>query len=142
LKSHKLTIDTTSKYLGVNINKDLSWNIHIDIIVKKGNNTLGFPRRVSSEETKACAYISLVRPSLEYCSTVWNPYTKDRIYKIEMVQRRAARYVTNRYHNTSSVSSMIDHLGWETLESRRTKVQLTMLYKIIYDLIDIPVASS
>ncbi|KAH3879321.1 hypothetical protein DPMN_003223 [Dreissena polymorpha] len=44
-----------------------------------------------------------------------------------MVQRRAARYVTNRYHNTSSVTSMLDHLQWETLESRRTKAQLSMI---------------
>jgi hypothetical protein len=140
LKGHTLGIDTTTKYLEVNINTGLSWNTHIDIIVKKGNSTLGFPRRnlrVSSEETKA--YISLVRPSLEYCSTVWNPYTKERINKIEMAQRRAARYVTKIYHNISSVSSMIDHLGWETLESKtRTKAQLTMLSKITNNLIDIP----
>ena len=55
-----------------------------------------------------------------------------------MVQRRAARYVTNRYHNTSSVTSMLEHLDWETLSSRRTKAQLTMFYKISHDLIDIP----
>jgi hypothetical protein len=30
--------------------------------------------------------------------------------KLEQVQRRAARYVTNRYHNTSSVSTMLNHL--------------------------------
>ena len=55
-----------------------------------------------------------------------------------MVQRRAARYVTNRYHNTSSVTSMLEHLEWESLESRRVKCQLTMLFKIINDLVDIP----
>ena len=32
----------------------------------------------------------------------------DNINKLEMVQRRAARYVQNNYHNTSSVTSMID----------------------------------
>jgi hypothetical protein len=31
-----------------------------------------------------------------------------------MVQRRAVRYVQNNYHNTSSVTSMIDTLGWPT----------------------------
>jgi hypothetical protein len=36
-----------------------------------------------------------------------------------MVQRRAARYVQNNYHNTSSVTSMIDTLGWPTLAERR-----------------------
>ena len=58
--------------------------------------------------------------------------------KLEMVQRRAARYATNRYHNTSSVSEMLDHLNWETLESRRTKAQLTMMFRIVNSLVDVP----
>ena len=54
-----------------------------------------------------------------------------------MVQRRAARYVTNRYHNTSGVTSMLDHLEWEILESR-TKNQLIMFFKIVHGFVDIP----
>ena len=54
-----------------------------------------------------------------------------------MVQRRAARYVTNRYRNTSSVTSMLEHLEWETLVTRRAKYQLTMMFKIIHGLVDI-----
>jgi hypothetical protein len=42
---------------------------------------------------KEQAYQTLVRPLVEYASTVWNPYTKIEINKIEAVQRRAARYV-------------------------------------------------
>ena len=102
---------------------------------------LGFLRRnlrVSNESTKTSAYRSMVRPLLEYCSTVWSPYTQEHIQNIEMVQRRAARYVTNRYHSTSSVTSMLDHLERETLESRQTKNQLVMFFKIIHGLIDIP----
>jgi hypothetical protein len=36
---------------------------------------------------------------------------KSDINKIEMVQRRAVRYVTNRLHNTSSVGDMLQHLN-------------------------------
>ena len=54
------------------------------------------------------------------------------------VQRRSTRYCTNRYHNTSSVTDMLQNLNWETLESRRTKLQLVMIYKIMNDLVDIP----
>jgi uncharacterized protein (UPF0305 family) len=46
---------------------------------------------------------------------------------IEMVQRRAARYVTNRYRNTSSVTSMLGDLEWDTLEIRRKKIRLTSI---------------
>ena len=116
-------------------------NIHIDKITKKANSTLGFLRRnlrISNTSVKSNAYTSLVRPHLEYCSSVWSPYTKTLTNKVEMVQRRAARYATNRYHNTSSVTTMLDQLDWETLEDRRTKAQLTMFYRITNDLVDIP----
>ena len=36
-----------------------------------------------------------------------------------MVQRRAARWVTGRYHNTSSVSDMLRGLDWRSLEQRK-----------------------
>ena len=39
--------------------------------------------------------------------------TEDLINKIEMVQRRAARFATNKYHNSSSVSAVLNHLQWE-----------------------------
>ena len=54
-----------------------------------------------------------------------------------MVQCRASRFTLNRYHNTSSVTSMLDELSWETLQSRRIKLQLTNLYKIQHNLIDV-----
>lgn len=105
------------------------------------NSIQGFLRRnlqIRNEKTKAAAYFSLVRPIPEYCSTVWSPYTAEKIHKVEMVQRRAARYVTNDYSSTSSVTSMLENLQWETLETRRAKAQVTMLYKINNDLVDIP----
>ena len=67
----------------------------------------------------------------------WNPNQKELLQKIEMIQRRAASYVSNRFRNTSSISWMLDALQWESLESRRTKIQLTLLFKIINDLVDI-----
>ena len=60
-----------------------------------------------------------MRPKLEYSCSIWDHYTRDNINKLEIVQRRAA--VQNNYHNTSSVTSMIDTLGWPTLAERVLK---------------------
>ena len=54
------------------------------------------------------------------------------INKIEMVQRRAARYVTNRQRHTSSVGDML-HLKWRSPEDRRRDARLVMMYKISHD---------
>ena len=102
---------------------------------------LGFLKwnlQINNQYTKASAYFTLVRPNLEYCSTVWSPYTSQAKHKIEMVQRRAARYATNRYRNTSSVTDMLENLNWETQETRRTKSKLIMMFKILHGLVDIP----
>ena len=76
------------------------------------------------------AYKALVRPLVEYASPVWDPYHQTEIDRIEMVQRRAARYVTNSHNNRSSVNQMLEHLEWKSLEQRRKDARLTMMYKI------------
>ena len=144
LKGHVLENSTTTKYLGVNLTSNLCWSTHIDKSTKKANSVLGFIKRnirTKNRDTKATAFKTLVRPHLEYCSSVWNPHTEKDKKKIEMVQRRAARYVLNDYNTTSSVSAMLEELGWETLESRRQKLQLTLFFKIVNNLVDIPAAN-
>ena len=90
LHNYILEYVSSAKYLVVDISSDLSWDTHINRISKKANNTLGFLRRnikIHSESLKFSAYKVLVRPQLEYCSTVWCPFTDSNISKLEAVQR-------------------------------------------------------
>ena len=142
-KLNGVTLSTVKsiKYLGVTISSDLCWNDHIDNITTKANKTLSFVRRnikISSPRLKTMAYFSLVRPLLEYVSTVWDPHTTENVNKIEMIQRRAARYVTNQYERTASVTSMLQQLDWRSLENRRTDARLCLFYKIVNNLVKIP----
>ena len=79
----------------------------------------------------------MVGPILDYASSTWDPYTQSSINKLESVQYRAARFVTGDYGTTRSVSEMIYNLGWKTLQDRRTKAKMVMMYRIRYGLIDI-----
>ena len=70
LKGIKLSIDKTTKYLGVDLDSELSWRHHYDRVTKKANNMLGFLRRNlrnTSQQTKTNAYIALVRSSVKNC---------------------------------------------------------------------------
>ena len=141
LHNHTLEHVTTAKYLGVTISSNLKWDVHINNICKKANSTLGFLRRnlnISSTSIKEQAYKSLVRPSLEYACSVWDPYLQQDIDNIEKVQRRAARFVTNKYRNISSVGNMLQHLEWRSLSDRRKDSRLVMLYKIEHEKVAIP----
>ena len=53
---------------------------------------------------------------MDYASCVWDPSMKPNIEKIEMVQQRAARFVKGDYDRTSSVTAMLNQLGWEILQ--------------------------
>ena len=138
LRGHPLKKVSSTKYLGVTINTHLDWKEHIDKMTKKANKTLGFLRRnlkKASQNTKETAYKALLRPQLEYCAAIWDPYTKTTRDQIEMVQRRTARFVLHRYHQTSSVNAMLDQLAWETLKERRAKIRLILFYKSIKNLV-------
>ena len=137
LNGHTLEVTNEVKYLGVTISENLSWGSHIQNCVKKANSVqavLGRNIRVSDRNIKATAYKSLVRPHVEYCSSVWDPYHAVHKTKLEMVQRRAARWVYSKYRrgpNTTGPTSMISLLGWPSLEERRRAARLCMLYKIV-----------
>jgi hypothetical protein len=141
LKDEALENVKVASYLGVQISADLSWHNQVAKVAAKGNKSLGFIRRnirTSSKPTKSLAYHTLVRPVLEYASGVWSPHQHHLIHSIEMVQRRAARYVCGTYGRTESVTSMLSELKWETLEQRRTKAIATTGYKIVNNLVAIP----
>ena len=141
LHGQPLQTVSQAKYLGLTITSDLRWNAHINSISSKANRSLGFLRKnlkVSSIQIKPLAYFTFVRPILENSCTVWDPYTATQINKLEMIQRRAARYVLHRHHNTSSVTNMLQSLGWRSLADRRKDAKLCMLYKISNDLVGIP----
>ena len=55
-----------------------------------------------------------------------------------MVQRRAARLVYSNYQTTSSVSAMLSHLNWMSLQEHRAQAKALMMYRVVNQQIDIP----
>lgn len=144
MHGHKLATVDTAKYLGVLLNKKISWKPHVDAICKKANKTRAFLQRNlkgCQRDVKSQCYKTYVRPIVEYASVVWDPAgegNQQLRYQVEMVQRRAARFVTGDWRETSSVSDMVKKLGWETLEVRRQQSRLLFLHKYCHKIVDIP----
>ena len=81
IHGHTLKVAKSGKYLGATLSDNLSWNQQVDAMTKKTNNSLAFLRRNISgcpRTTKAQCYKSLVRPTLEYSSSVWDPHTQKK----------------------------------------------------------------
>jgi hypothetical protein len=94
----------------------------------------GFRSRSPSLLVKA--FVTYVRPIVEYASNVWSPYLLKHIRGIENVQRR----FTKRIFSISqlSYSERLAVLGLDTLELRRLRSDLVLYYKIFHGLAHLP----
>ena len=122
-------------YLGITISNDLSWSTHINNVCKKASCSLGFLRRNLShcpKPTRKLAYISLVRSTLEYGCSIWDPYYQNSIDKLERIQRGAARFITRDYKSRTPgcMTNMLHNLELPPLQDRRKELRLVLLYKI------------
>ena len=119
------------KDLGVIIDKGFTFTEHIAAVVKKTNQMLGIIKRKVKNKTKDIIvrlYKALVRPHLEYCVQLWNPFLKCNIKLVESVQRRALKLI-NGYKNYSYGERLV----WcelISLEKRHVKGDLIEMFKM------------
>ena len=100
IDNQPLTCVTQHPYLGVIFDSTMSFTPHINNVISKAMKMLNFIKRnlhKCNSDTKCMAYTSLVRPALEYASPVWDPHLNKNNLAIEMVQKRAARWVKSDY---------------------------------------------
>lgn len=122
------------KYLGVQISADLRWNRHVDYIYGKAMSKLWYLRRSlkhATSSTKLAAYKTLVRPTLEYADVIWDPYTSRNISKLEEIQKKALRFIYNKYRKKSSVGVLYNQAGVTQLSRRRKINRLKFLYNTL-----------
>ena len=79
----------------------------------------------------------MVKPTLDYASPSWDPYTKDDIN--EKVQRRGARFVCNIYtdRNLDVFLRCLDSHNWTPLITRRYNQRIIMLLKLQHGMVGI-----
>ena len=87
----------TCKILGVHLSSDLTWNVHIEYIVKKANKRLYALRTLKKAGVQprdlVGIYRALIRSVLEYAAPVWSGLPVYLSEVLEAVQRRAMRII-------------------------------------------------
>ena len=140
LFEHPLSKLASHSYLGVKLDSKLSWATHITEITFKSSKVLGMVKRTlgpCKPEVKDTAYNMLVRPKLEYSSTIWNSHASSQIIHLERMQHYAARFVANDHRRTTSPTTLVLTLNWQTLERKRIIKQAMTFYKILNNIIQI-----
>lgn len=137
LSGHILQQVQQNPYLGVILSDDLKWEQHINKITGKASSTLGFLRRnlkMCPANSKKLAYITLIRSTLEYAASAWDPYLSKDVQKLEQVQHKAVRFIVGDYISKypGFITSKLEELGIPTLKERRKNIRLCLFYKVAY----------
>ena len=104
-----------AKTLGLIIDQNLSWKSNTENICKKITSGISALRRVkpfiAERDTLISIYNAVVRPYFDYCSEVWDVFGEIQSNRLQKLQNRAARIISN-------LSKDVDHsialcaLGW------------------------------
>ena len=138
LNSTTIPSTRSIKDLGITIQNNLKWEVHINNIYGKAAS-LSYRIlkcfRSKNIWTLLLLYKSYVRPLLVFNTEVWSPYFKKDIDRIESVQKRYTKLICQRCNIPfSSYTDRLEKLNLTTLHDRRIKFDLILMFKIINNL--------
>ena len=120
------------KLLGVTVSEDLSWAPHVATTCVRAKRLLGCVYRtfgLACKNALSRIYRGVVRPILDYASSVWDPYHAVHRVRLERVQSFAAKIVCKCWQG--SATELREGLGWPTLQSRREYQKLCVCRRIL-----------
>ena len=118
----------------VNVDRDLKFRNHAEIVSNKANRLCGMIRRSFSYmngDMFKSLFKSLVRLHLEYGNTVWSPWYAKDVQNIENVQRRASKLVEGL--EDLDYAERLRQLKLPSLLYRRIQGDLMQVYKYRHD---------
>ena len=127
-----LKVTEKEKDLGVIISSNGKMGDQAVTAANKASRILGVMRktfRYFDMKLFKIIYPTFVRPHLEFASAVWNSLSVKDAKRLEGVQRRATKMVTEL--RGMSYEMRLKKLGLTSLETRRKRGDLIQIYKII-----------
>ena len=89
-----------------------------------------FLRDIRDVQTRKLLYTALVRPLLEYSSSVWSPYLVKHRRLIENIQRRATKFILNYPPREVNYINRLDQLNCLSIKLELLLVILDVSFKL------------
>ena len=121
------------KLMGIYINKNLKWNVHISYIYNKMMARMHRLKRLTfylTYDMKKLFYNAYIMSVFDYCCPVWANVSNSELSKVKNIQKKAARIILKRSNGNSAVS-LFNDLKWLSFDNRLNYHIGVMTYKII-----------
>ena len=103
--SIKIKRESFTKFLGVVIGEDITWNKHIEFVEDKISKNIGILYRAShylDKKSLKNMYFSFIHNYINYCNITWFSTTRTKLDKILKKQKYAVRIIYNKDKFTHS----------------------------------------
>ena len=136
LGNEELKVIDSNNYLGVIIDKHLLWQDQVNRVCRTISSKLFVLKSLRKVMPKALVekiYISCIQSHIDYACTVWGNCNQGLRDRIQRLQNRAARIVSNNfdYENYNGIDLVRD-LGWLSFERRVKYMTAVMMFKAIH----------
>ena len=101
-----------TKFLGVLIDENLSWDKQIKAVTSKISSQIGIiskGRKFLNNHAMKMLYFAFINPYLTYGNIVWGSVHKSKLEKLHTLQKRAVRIISHAPRGSHSRPLMIDN---------------------------------
>jgi len=134
-KGQELQCRKSVKYLGIEMDQNLSGELTGKSIIKKTNSRLKFFYRqctFKNPEIRKMLCSSLIQCNFDYaCSTWFSSLSKVVRSKLQICQNKMIRFINNLPNREHIGPTEIKDVGWLTVENRVEFLKLCHMHKII-----------
>ena len=124
------------RYLGLEIDENLTWEHHIKGVTKSISAKLNLLSKLAytlSESMLIKLYLTTIQPCIDYGISVWGNTNNKNKTVIHRLQKRAARIVTNNFdYNAIHGEDIIKQLSWKLFDKRRDYAIACLMFKCFH----------
>ena len=107
------------KYLGIIVDNRLTWKEHVDYISKKIIRNFGAikrSRQCITVDSTIVLYRTLIEPYIRYCCNVWGSCGNALLHRLQTLQNRAVRVITNTSFENADHELLLKRLNFLSVE--------------------------
>ena len=127
---------STHRHLGLVVDEHLTWSAHVQSVTAKVSQRLGLLWRLRNRLSGLVLrelYTTCIRPVIEYSSVVWSGISSTDSVKLERLNRKAARLISNtKCRSDTPHDILLARAGLQELSHRRHLFQVLFTYRFVH----------
>ena len=134
INGNALKVENDVKYLGVHINDNISWNRHIANVCKRLGHGFQILRKLNNVipvNDMFTIYKTLIQPHIDYCITIWGYAPKCHLQRIQRLQNKIFRLITNQFGWDTSPRDILNDLDVHNVTQRRDYFNGVNVYRCL-----------